>query len=181
MGCQRIPFPPRSHPGESCPPATTLGSPRRTASPATYSRAQVVLARDAKGLGSMETAAHRGDTQNRCQLAPRRLSVVLEVNFTSPAKRRPKADKHGDSGVDFSNGGGESNLGCTAHSWRVVEARLRGLGTNGVTLGATGAETSRPREALADVPEESSGGDRSHGLFHRAHPDLRHSVLLLHH
>src|SRR5215469_16105231 len=47
--------------------------------------------------------------------------------------------------------------------------------------GATGAETSRPREALADVPAESSGGDRGHGLFHRAHADLRHSVVLLHH
>ena len=129
----------------------------------------------------METAAHLGHAQNRRQLASRRLSVVLEVNFTSPAKRRPKADKHGDSGVDFSNGGGESNSGCTAHSWRVAEARLRGIGTNGVTLGATGAETSRPREALADVPEESSGGDRSHGFFHRTYGNLRHSVLLLHH
>jgi len=129
----------------------------------------------------METAAHLGHAQNRRQLASRRLSVVLEVDFTSQAKRRPKADKQGDSGVDFSDGGGESNSGCTAHSWRVAEARLRGIGTNGVTLGATGAETSRPREALADVPEESSGGDRSHGFFHRTYGNLRHSVLLLHH
>ena len=60
----------------------------------------------------METAAHLGHTQNRRQLASRRLSVVLEVDFTSPAKRRPKVDKQGDSGVDFSDGGGESNLGA---------------------------------------------------------------------
>ena len=49
----------------------------------------------------METAAHLGHTQNRRQLASRRLSVVLEMDFTSQAKRRPKADKQGDSGIDF--------------------------------------------------------------------------------
>ena len=40
-------------------------------------------------------------------------------------------------------------MGCTPHSWRVAEARLRGIGTNRVTLDTTGAETARPREALA--------------------------------
>jgi hypothetical protein len=52
----------------------------------------------------MATAAHPGYTADR-QLASRRRSAVLEVDFTSRAKRRPKAYKQGDSGVDFQMAG----------------------------------------------------------------------------
>jgi len=51
----------------------------------------------------METAAHRGDTQNRCQLAPRRLSVVLEMAFTSHAEGRSKGGERRDPSPDLSD------------------------------------------------------------------------------
>ena len=94
-----------SYSGKPCSSSAASGSPRPTALPATDDRAQAVLGRHAQALGSMETAAPLGHTQNRRPLASRRLSVVLEVDITSPAKRRPKAYKQGDSGVDFSDGG----------------------------------------------------------------------------
>ena len=67
------------------PSSATIGSPFRAAQTTTHSLAQAVLGLAASVLGSMETAAHPGNTQNRCPRASRRLSVVLEVDFTSQA------------------------------------------------------------------------------------------------
>ena len=38
-------------------------------------------------------------------------------------------------------------LGRTAYPWRAAKARLRCIGTNGLALAATSAETGRPRES----------------------------------
>src|ERR1017187_8271655 len=127
----------------------------------------------------MEGTSHPGDTQNRCRLASCRFSAVLEMAFKSPVEGRSQAGEQTDSSLNFSNGCGKSNLGSTTHSWRVAQARLRSIGTNGFALGAASPKTSRSRQALADFPEEPSRGDRSDGLLHGADPDLRHSVLLL--
>src|SRR5215469_16247064 len=95
--------PPGSHPGKPRPPSATNGSPCQPASSATHRGAQAVLGRDAKGMGSMEGAAHLGDTTNGRQLASCQLSVVLEMAFTSWDESRPKACKQGNSSLDFSN------------------------------------------------------------------------------
>src|SRR6516225_9693031 len=118
-----------------------------------------------RALVSMETAAHLGDTQNRCPLAPRRLSVVLEAAFTSPASGRSKAGEQRDPSPDLSDGCREPHLGSTAHSWRTAHVGLRCIGTNSVTMDSTCAENARPREALADIPAESSRGDCGGGFL----------------
>src|ERR1019366_4066922 len=127
----------------------------------------------------MERTSHPGDTQNRCRLAWCRLSAVLEMAFQSAADGRSKAGEERDSSLNFSNGCRKSNLGSAPHSWRVAQARFRSIGTNRFAMGSASTKTSRSRQALADFPEESSRGDRSDGLLHRADTDLRHSVLLL--
>jgi hypothetical protein len=52
--------------------------------------------------------------------------------------RRQKPREPGDPRPDLSHGGGESNLGRAEDSWRVAQARLRSLGTDGFTLASTG-------------------------------------------
>src|SRR5664279_593177 len=99
---------------------------------------------------SMEGTSHPGDTQNRCRLASCRFSAVLEMAFTSPVEGRSQAGEQTDSSLDFSNGCGKSNLGSTTNSWRVAQARLRSIGTNGFALGSASPKTSRSRQALAD-------------------------------
>src|ERR1039458_4104371 len=111
---------------------------------------QAVLGRIAKVLGSMAGTSHPGDTQNRCRLASCRFSAVLEMAFTSPVGGRSQAGEQTDSSPNFSNGCGKSNLGSAPHSWRVAQARLRFIGTNGFALGSASPKTSRSRQALAD-------------------------------
>src|SRR5262249_48755081 len=139
MGCQCVPFPPGSRPRKPRSSSATLGFPRPTASPATYCVTQAVLGQYAKALGSLEGAAHLGDTTNGRQLASCQLSVVLEVDLTSQTKGRVKACKQGNSSPDFSNGCREPNLGRTAYSWRVTHVGLRGIGTHGFAVGAASA------------------------------------------
>src|ERR1022692_2148617 len=129
----------------------------------------------------MERTSHPGDTQNRCRLASCRLSAVLEMAFKSPVEGRSQAGEQRDSGLNFSNGCKKSNLGSAPHSWRVAQARLRSVGTNGFTMASASPATSRCRQALADFPEKPSQGDPGDGLFYRAHIPIRHSVLLLCH
>jgi len=68
------------------PSSATIGSPFRAAQTTTHSLAQAVLRLAASVLGSMETAAHPGNTQNRCPRASRRLSVYWK--WISRAKPR---------------------------------------------------------------------------------------------
>ena len=150
-------------------------------SPATHCVTQAVLGRIAKVLGSMEGTSHPGDTQNRCRLASCRLSAVLEMAFKSQVEGRSKAGEQTDSSLNFSNGCGKSNLGSAPHSWRVAQARLRSIGTNGFAMGSASPKTSRSHQALADFPEEPSRGHCGDGFFHCADADLRRSVLLLRH
>src|ERR1035441_10878679 len=89
----------------------------------------------------METTAHLGDAQNRGRLASSRLSAVLEMAFKSAPDGRSKAGEQGDSSLDLSNGCRESNLGSTPHSWRVAQAGLRSVGTNGFEMGSASPET----------------------------------------
>src|ERR1019366_7188248 len=111
---------------------------------------QAVLGRIAKVLGSMEGTSHPGDTQNRCRLASCRFSALLKMPCKSQVEGRSKADEQTDSSLNFSNGCGKSNLGSAPHSWRVAQARLRSIGTNGFALGSASPKTSRSRQALAD-------------------------------
>src|ERR1022692_3971380 len=129
----------------------------------------------------METTAHLGDAQNRGRLASSRLSAVLEMAFKSAPDGRSKAGEQGDSSLDLSNGCRESNLGSAPHSWRVAQAGLRSVGTNGFEMGSESPETSRSLQALADLPAEPSRGHCSDGFFHCADTHLRRSVLLFHH
>jgi hypothetical protein len=46
------------------------------------------------------------------------------------------------------------NLGLSAHSWRVEDARFRDLGENGLALDAEGPEESCVGKALVDFPEQ---------------------------
>ena len=48
-------------------------------------------------------------------------------------------------------------------------------------MASASASSSRPSEALADVPAEPSRGHCRDGLLHRAHAYFRHSLLLFHH
>src|ERR1019366_3009353 len=169
------------HPRKSCPASAVARSSRPAPSPATPCVTQAVLGRIAKVLGSMEGTSHPGDTQNRCRLASCRFSAVLEMAFKSPVEGRSQAGEQTDSSLNFSNGCGQSNLGSTTNSWRVAQARLRSIGTNGFALGAASPKTCGPHQALADFPEEPSRGHCGDGFFHGADTDLRHSVLLLRH
>src|ERR1039457_7265988 len=179
LGCWCIQVPRGYHPRKSCPASAVARSSRPAPSPATHCVTQAVLGRIAKVLGSMEGTSHPGDTQNRCRLASCRLSAVLEMAFKSQVEGRSQACEQTDSSLNFSNGCRKSNLGSTAYSWRVAQARFRSIGTNGFALGSAGPKTSRSRQALADFPEKPSRGHRSDGFFHCADADLRRSVLLL--
>src|ERR1017187_7130648 len=68
----------------------------------------------------------------------------------APSRGRSQAGEQTDSRLNFSNGCGKSNLGSAPHSWRVAQARLRSIGTNGFALGSASPKTSRSRQALAD-------------------------------
>src|ERR1022692_3299850 len=81
-----------------------LGSPRQTTSAATHYHTQAVLGRIAKTLGAMEEDSHPGYTRNRCRLAWRRLSAVLEMALQSWTDRRPKSCQQRGSGADFPDG-----------------------------------------------------------------------------
>ena len=150
LGCWCIQVPRGYHPRKSCPASAVARSSRPAPSPATHCVTQAVLGRIAKVLGSMEGTSHPGDTQNRCRLASCRFSAVLEMAFKSQVEGRSKAGEQTDSSLNFSNGCGKSNLGSAPHSWRVAQARLRSIGTNGFALGSASPETSRSRQALAD-------------------------------
>src|ERR1035437_447891 len=179
LGCWCIQVPRGYHPRKSCPASAVARSSRPAPSPATHCVTQAVLDRIAKVLGSMEGTSHPGDTQNRCRLASCVFWVFWKRAFPSPVGGRSQAGEQTDSSLNFSNGCGKSNLGSAPHSWRVAQARLRSIGTNGFALGSASPETSGSHQALADFPEEPSRGDRSDGLLHCADTDLRHSVLLL--
>ena len=104
MGCCCVPFPRGPHPRKPCPASATAGSPRQTTSAATYYHTQAVLGRIAKTLGAMEEASHPGYTPNRCRLAWRRLSAVLEMALQSSTDRRPKSCQQRGSCADFPDG-----------------------------------------------------------------------------
>src|SRR5674476_185061 len=150
LGCWCIQVPRGYHPRKSCPASAVARSSRPAPSPATHCVTQAVLGRIAKVLGSMEGTAHPGNTQNRCRLASCRFSAVLEMAFTSQVEGRTQDGEQRNSSLDFSNGCRQSNLGSTPNSWRVAQARLRSIGTNGFALGAASPKTSRSRQALAD-------------------------------
>jgi len=150
LGCWCIQVPRGYHPRKSCPASAVARSSRPAPSPATHCVTQAVLGRIAKVLGSMEGTSHPGDTQNRCRLASCRFSAVLEMAFTSPVEGRSQAGEQTDSSLNFSNGCGKSNLGSAPHSWRVAQARLRSIGTNGFALGSASPKTSGLVQALAD-------------------------------
>src|ERR1019366_2466374 len=104
MGCCCVPFPRGPDPRKPCPASATAGSPRQTTSAAAHCPTQAVLGRIAKTLGAMEEASHPGYTPNRCRLAWRRLSAVLEMALQSSTDRRPKSCQQRGSGADFPDG-----------------------------------------------------------------------------
>src|ERR1019366_1828946 len=156
LGCWCIQVPRGSHPRKSCPASAVARSSRPAPSPATRCVTQAVLGHIAKVLGSMEGTSHPGDTQNRCRLASCRFSAVLEMAFQSQVEGGLEAGEKKDASLNFSNGCGKSNLGSATNSWRVAQARLRFIGTNGFALGSASPKTSRSRQALADFPEKPS-------------------------
>src|ERR1019366_8474690 len=60
-------------------------------------------------------------------------------------------------------------------------AGLRFVRADGLEMASASAPSSRPSEALADVPAEPSRGHCRDGLLHRTHAYFRHSLLLFHH
>ena len=96
--------PARTSSSKPCPASATAGSPRQTTSAATHYPTQAVLGRIAKTLGAMEEASHSGYTPNRCRLAWRWLSAVLEMALQSWTDRRPKNCQQRGSGADFPDG-----------------------------------------------------------------------------
>src|ERR1022692_3957195 len=136
-----------------------LGSPRQTTSAATHCHIQAVLGRIAKTLGAMEEASHPGYTPNRCRLAWRRLSAVLEMALQSSTDRRPKSCQQRGSCPDFPDGRRESNrracdlVGSRNSSWlpsnpkRLVVAASLGFPTpsNFLTIGVWGTYRSAGR------------------------------------
>ena len=69
----------------------------------------------------------------------------------------------------------ESDLGSAAHSRRTAQVGFRALGKECVAMGSACPERSRSREAMADVPQESSRRHCCHGLLYR--PNAHFGVL----
>ena|ERR1700733_5405657 len=74
--------------------------------------------------------------------------------------------------TDLSHGCREPNLGCSAHTWRTDDARLRHLGKNGFKVDAKGAEEPGACETVESLLEQPPRSHRRHGLLHRPNADL---------
>ena len=59
------------------------------------------------------------------------------------------------------------DLGSTAHSRRTAQAGFRALGKECLAMDSASSESSRFREALADVPQKPSRGHCGNGFLHR--------------
>src|SRR4029077_19465906 len=76
---QRFPFPGGPRPREPGSPSAIAGAARATTSPSIHCPAQTVLGCVANVLVRVDQAAHLGHSQNRRELASRRVSFVLDV------------------------------------------------------------------------------------------------------
>src|SRR5882724_11497479 len=82
---------------------------------------------------------------------------------------------------DLPYGCRESDLGSAAHSRRTTQAGFRALGKERLAMDPASPERSRSREAMADVPQESSRGNCCQGLLYSPNAQVRCSVLLFRH
>src|SRR4029077_17020903 len=178
---QRFPFPGGPRPREPGSPSAIAGSARATTSPSIHCPAQAVLGCVANVLVRVDQAAHLGHSENRRELASRRVSFVLDVGLQSQPGRRTEACQQRGPRLDFPYGFRESDLGSAAHSRRTCQAGFRSLGKECLAMDSAGSERSRFREAMADVPQKPSRSHCCNGFLHRPNAHVWCSVLLFRH
>jgi hypothetical protein len=67
-------------------------------------------------------------------MAPRRIPLVLEVDFESQETHRKNTNSEGSSRSDLPNGGRKPHVGSSAHPRRTPHARLRCFRKNDLSL-----------------------------------------------
>src|SRR5215472_4212115 len=99
-------------------------------------------------------------TRDASAMASCGLPPLLALEIPEPG--RPATNRCGSTGADPSNEHREYALGCTAHSWRVAQARLCG---RSVDCGQVHGQHRRPPvwSELGHLPAQPSAADRSHG------------------
>ena len=99
-------------------------------------------------------------------------TVVLEMAVAASWLCGQKVCERRIARTDLSHGCREPNLGCSAHTWRTDDARLRHLGKNGFKVDAKGAEEPGACESVESLLEQPPRSHRRHGLLYRPNADL---------
>ena len=97
----------------------------------------------------------------------RAVSFVLGRGLKSQTSSRTKVCQQRGSRPDLPYGCRESDLGSPAHSRRTAQVGFRSLRKECLAMGSARPERSRSREAMADVPQESSRRHCCDGLLYR--------------
>ena len=129
----------------------------------------------------MEAGTDSRSTGDRRALAPRRLQALLDMALAAPSSRGQKVRQQRGARTHLPHGRRESNLGLTAHSWRIENAGPRYFRANRTALDAKSSQKSRSGKAMGGLSKQSSGSHSRDGLFHRSYAHIRPALLLLRH
>src|ERR1019366_256245 len=108
-------------------------------------------------------------------------NLDLDVGFTQEKEARQTANSKRSAGSNLSYGGREPDVGSAKDSWRVEDARLRGLRANRAALDAEGPAESGAGKTMGGISQQPPRGDCCDGLLHRADTHVWCTLLLLCH
>src|SRR5205823_5349425 len=96
-------------------------------------------------------------------MASRLAAPPMDAALDADVRRSP-TDQSRNPRADPRDGDGQPVVGSAGHPWRAGQTRRRGVGTNRVEAVSPAAASAVTR--VADLPDQSSGRGRVHGLLH---------------